>query len=1231
MMSESKIPDLPPKATQKSDRLNFREPGNASAKDRVKILKTKIEALVKEEEGLKLELDDLQKKYTRLSEVEKAERSQLQLKALQQEGMSTELRKLCTQVGKQFQDTKQALDQALIPRSVMIESSTRLRNTEYLAKATKSFEETQQKVNMEKLRQVVLASEIKKLKIKLDQLKPVLKGLEPELDGLKTLQENLKHLSKKDGKGEIDESQGQTNDHKKDKPEGSSSKKISAKETSTEENAVLQDAEENMDREVNGEGIRQTGDQSVRNGLKNNEGDQFRDGDDWDSPGEKNQSKEGEDLENQQNGREETKKGELLELMSNLVEEKKLSKKKKKENELEKLKEMEELLREHEGRRQRERQKIENQIETFEKEKKTKEEEEKKSKDSTEKLEEQMETAKLEFEDKKDELKNEHFTDTHERQENEEKYQKQKLEELERDISRQDVLNKVRGLHTNLIAPIEIPIVTTGKKLQPIDSLRRTVRTDAEKSHLDTIRKIIDEFESLEMLVKDVQRKKAKVGNLANLRKALERERDLEHQWSNYVDNPTKSKLAKDSRTGHLSTHETLKKLKIYDDDSTLSPLPVGKLRLLILWPAPEAYYPLLCTLETHKLEDNVKDNPSYAALSYYWGPNACSGTLYLVQHRHEEDSWGYGAEHAMRIPIRNNLFRALLRLRSDHHPVALWVDAVCIDQQNEDEKTIQLGEMAKVYKNAENVCVWLGESDAKESSDKAMQFIKDLADFAVLEGYTKDKKQAGQWLALSRLMKDRWFSRRWVVQEISFALGKATVHCGDKVVHWSEFSEAVSLLVSNQEAIKKLFDYSDWRDGPKTLGNVRTFGAHVLLEATSNLFLTNETGRETKSTKSLESLVTSLKTFDASDQRDLIYSLVYIAKDAERGPSKRLDPDYKKKSTDVYKDFTRFCIRSSRLLDVICRPWAMPILEDHPLEKNKKITIELPSWIPLLSKSEFGVPEEAYRGRKNGDNLVGPAVKPHYRASGKTRYFTGPGEDSGKDPEPEPFRKEYLLVKGFTLAKVTNISARNTGGVILRESLRMGWNKFQENSEMPDKIWRTLVADRDPDGQPPPAWYRQACSRCLEIADNFNNGDLNVGELMQEQSEMLHKYLARVRDVTWNRRFFTAETIKYPKNEQEYSEKKKQGYPEKQELFGLGPPRIEKDDIVCILFGCSVPVILRKVEDGNDGNDIMELIGEGYVYGKMEGEAVDDYIDMEEDIQRGKDIYYKETIFCLK
>jgi len=202
------------------------------------------------------------------------------------------------------------------------------------------------------------------------------------------------------------------------------------------------------------------------------------------------------------------------------------------------------------------------------------------------------------------------------------------------------------------------------------------------------------------------------------------------------------------------------------------------------------------------------------------------------------------------------------------------------------------------------------------------------------------------------------------------------------------------------------------------------------------------------------------------------------------------------------------------------------------------------------------------------------------------------------------PFHGECLLVKGFKLAKIKHISARNTGGVILRESLEMGsWEGIKNNPRVPDKIWRTLVADRDPDGQTPPTWYQRACLRCLEIADNFNNGDLNVGELLQGQSEMLRKYLIRVRNITWNRRFFTAKTFEYSKENQE-------------DLFGLGPPGTEVGDSVYILFGCSVPVILRGSPKGG-----MELIGEGYVYGKMEGEAMEDGTYSED----------KEEVFELK
>ena len=821
---------------------------------------------------------------------------------------------------------------------------------------------------------------------------------------------------------------------------------------------------------------------------------------------------------------------------------------------------------------------------------------------------------KSDYEKEKSKNANENFVDEYQTHwlEKERKDQKQKFEELQRDISRQETLRQVRTQHAMLAE----------------EGLFSAFRS---QSHLEAIKKIIVEFESLEKQIKDVQQKKVKVDYLASLRRALGRELDLENQWYNYVRHPSTSNLAEDSRKGHFSND--IRGLPIFYGNHRLQ---LGEIRLLTLWPAPEAYYPLLCTLKTSKWKDNPK--PKYAALSYFWGPDACNGNLYLVRDCPKEDTWGYAAEHAIRIPIRNNLFRALLRLRSRKRPVALWVDAVCINQGDLEEKTIQLQRMADVYSNAKNVCVWLGESDTDGRSDKAMEFITEIMDFAVLDRYTKDSQQAKRWYALAELMRDRWFSRRWVVQEISLALDRATVHCGGKIVHWSDFADAISLLASNQEVIKKLFNYSEWRDGPQTLGDVRSFGAHILLEATSNLFLTTTQGESevviTNRIKGLESLVTSLKTFDATDRRDLIYSLVHIASDTQ---DNNFDVDYNKQAIDVYKDFTKFCIQSSGLLDIICRPWAMPIPGDP----------RRPSWIPLLSNSEFGEPDEVYSGRRNGDNLVGPIGNLHYKASRKTQYFVGPDE-----PQPQPqtseldllYNGESLRVKGFKLAKVKESSARNTGGVILRESLKMGsWEGIKKNhTRVPDKIWRTLVADRDPDGQPPPTWYQRACLRCLEIADTFNNGDLNVGELLQGQSEMLRKYLTRVRDVTWNRRFFTADTIKYPEKQEDpekqgdpekQEDPEKREDPEKQELFGLGPPETEKDDFVYILFGCSVPVVLREVKGSND---TMELIGEGYVYGKMEGEAIKEYqlaktIRKKENIHKEEDIYYKERVFYLK
>ncbi|KAM7211570.1 Heterokaryon incompatibility protein (HET) domain containing protein [Rhypophila decipiens] len=865
---------------------------------------------------------------------------------------------------------------------------------------------------------------------------------------------------------------------------------------------------------------------------------------------------------------------------------------------------------------------------------------------------------------------------------------------------------------------------------------------NTEDNHLKSLRKIIDQVEDLEESIRTIRKLGEKLDTMVDFRVVLERELDLETSWLATQQlragqqstistslNLVESGAARDHLTAPLSPSQ----LDFY------KPLKRNEIRLLVVWPAKSDHHPLLCSLQTSSLGKG-EQKPKYAALSYNWGSPLVNGRLYLVLQDDlmagtSPDSWGSTARYALRIPIRNNLFRALLRLRRPDHPISLWVDLMCINQNDAVEKTDQLEQLIEIYRHADNVCIWLGESDDEGRSDEAMDFVTSIMDFAVLDRYATDPKQAKKWQGLAELMRDRWFSRRWVVQEISLAR-RATLHCGGKTVQWLDFADAVSLLASNQDTIKKLFDYKEWRDGPNTLGDVNSFGAYVLLEATSRLFLRTAKGRITKPVKKLEALVTSLKTFDATDQKDLIYSLVSIACDTPQsrnvydqmaGETAELKVNYSNKAIDVYKDFTRFCLMSSNSLDILCRPWAMPIkFESEFPQDQPPHGVTLPSWIPMLSRSEFGNPEDVYSGRKNGENLVGPVDRPRYRACGDTTYDTSLISDA------ETFGENDILpMRGFKLARITRTSPRITGGVILRESIQMGgWKGIEHDTvSVPDQIWRTLVADRDQDGQIPPTWYQRACLRCLEIADTFNNGDLNISELLQGNSELIRQYLTRVRNVTWNRRFFEAisvdprtgisvETETQPSSyrdhdDQEHSSKHESVsaysdseidsnnyaddlHPSQEEnnsfqdvpyLFGLGPPTIRENDLVCILDGCSVPIILRETfnlpastptpsspplrttgtlltheslrelanatepepaaeYDVDEAINIplpptpppvepngtnqqgqgpyMMFIGEAYVHGKMEGEALDDLKD-------GQSLGSEKEIFEVK
>lgn len=495
--------------------------------------------------------------------------------------------------------------------------------------------------------------------------------------------------------------------------------------------------------------------------------------------------------------------------------------------------------------------------------------------------------------------------------------------------------------------------------------------------------------------------------------------------------------------------------------------------------------------------------------------------------------------------------------------------------------------------------------------------------------------------------------------------------------------------------------------------------GANTLIEALSNLFRKSQDRDIIERLSTLETLVSTLLTFDATDPRDIIYAVLSIAKDTAthsiasnrippRSPKQPSPPvpDYKKSLVDVCKDFVEYCVYISDSLDIICRHWA-PVPKKRILsvlekirEHNAPAKEHLPSWISPVSRSPFGGPEDLLNGRANGDSLVGTPNQKNYNAApgttplvdfGKTEVLhvspasgsntplgsnlpspvnrafpktsilaprppvsrqsslneiieepdlaaaqprselpmvnvtsgqlpaprSGSSGNSAINPPRKPLdldlanrMKEVRIenrtwvsdgtmsVKGFRLGVIANLSSRVAEGTVPRECFEMGgWKRpdpdVLEVPRVPDELWRTMVADRGPHGNNPPPWYPRACQICM--AHTTVNGDLDIRKLIEVgKPGIMVQFLKRVECVIWNRRFIQSELLTVEEAGGKTIQKR---------LFGLAPEAAKTRDLICILPGCSVPIILREQRVSTD--HYFELIGEAYIYGMMDGEAL--------------------------
>ncbi|KAH8586333.1 heterokaryon incompatibility, partial [Bisporella sp. PMI_857] len=147
-------------------------------------------------------------------------------------------------------------------------------------------------------------------------------------------------------------------------------------------------------------------------------------------------------------------------------------------------------------------------------------------------------------------------------------------------------------------------------------------------------------------------------------------------------------------------------------------------------------------------MESDADQDSSYEAVSYTWGPPGGNYTI-LVNCRE--------------MAVRYNLWQLLSDLQTqaneNQKDRRLWIDAICIDQNAEVEKSRQIPRMGIIYRRARRVLVWLGP-EAREA-----QWAMDFVD--------SSWARAGMIYLIAffrSVMSSAWWGRLWVVQEAAAA-----------------------------------------------------------------------------------------------------------------------------------------------------------------------------------------------------------------------------------------------------------------------------------------------------------------------------------------------------------------------------------------------------------------------------------------------------------------------------
>ncbi|KAK4183149.1 heterokaryon incompatibility protein-domain-containing protein, partial [Podospora australis] len=260
-------------------------------------------------------------------------------------------------------------------------------------------------------------------------------------------------------------------------------------------------------------------------------------------------------------------------------------------------------------------------------------------------------------------------------------------------------------------------------------------------------------------------------------------------------------------------------------------------------------------------------------ALSYVWGSEYNLTPIYIKS----DDGTN---QHLL---ITENLRIALLHLRDPLLERVLWIDAICINQHDDQEKSHQVQSMANIYASASRVTVWLGE--AGDDSDKALEMLRNAAEQQIGSSADTEKKQHQAVLAL---LRRPWFQRIWVLQEVA-AARHTVIKCGLSEIDGYAFYLGLNALQLTYDA-----EFQGLIPSISYLLQGTVFRLRRQL---------NSVGKFSLGIRPLAELIDMYHTRKTTDPRDKVYALLGMCSDdpssaglvADYGPETTFDKVFQK------------------------------------------------------------------------------------------------------------------------------------------------------------------------------------------------------------------------------------------------------------------------------------------------------------------------------------------------